>query len=251
MILNRIAPAIEQHLIKEQTGFRSGKSCTSQLLNLTQHIEDGYEEGMITGTAFIDLSAAYDTVNHRLLIQKLYNTTLDSQLCRVIQNLLSDRRFYVELNNERSRWRIQKTGLPQGSVLSPTLFNIYTNDQPILDGTRSFIYADDLCVTAPVPYLPRSRTTNWRGTGGTDTLLQKQQSACESWQDASHGVSSAEQRGQKVATSVVEWSGPVEHWYPKVLMCNTGQDVELQDTHTQHQDEGGNSKQPTKEISKF
>ena len=151
MILNRIAPTIEQHLIKEQAGFRSGKSCTSQLLNLTQHIEDGYEEGMITGTAFVDLSAAYDTVNHRLLIQKLYNTTLDSQLCRVIQNLMSDQRFYVELNNERSRWRIQKNGLPQGSVLSPTLFNIYTNDQPILDGTRSFIYADDLCVTAQYP----------------------------------------------------------------------------------------------------
>ena len=148
MILNRIATAIEQHLMKEQAGFRSGKSCTSQLLNLTQHIEDGYEEGMITGTAFVDLSAAYDTVNHRLLIHKFYNTTLDSQLCRVIQNLLSDRRFYVELNNERSRWRIKKNGLPQGSVLSPTLFNIYTNDQLILDGTRSFIYADDLYITA-------------------------------------------------------------------------------------------------------
>ena len=106
MILNRIAPAIEQHLIKEQAGFRSWKSYTGQHLNLTQHIEDGYEEGMITGTAFVDLSAAYDTVNHRLLIQKLYNTTLYSQLCRVIQNLLSDRILYVELNNERSRWRI-------------------------------------------------------------------------------------------------------------------------------------------------
>ena len=46
----------------------------------------------------------------------------------------------------------------------------------------------------------------------------------------------------------VEWSGPGEHWYPKVLRCNTlDRDVELQDTHTQHQDEGGNSKQPTKE----
>ena len=55
--------------------FRSGKSCTGQLLNLTQHIEDGYEEGMITGTAFVDLSTAYDTVNHRLLIQKLYSTS--------------------------------------------------------------------------------------------------------------------------------------------------------------------------------
>ena len=85
------------------------------------------------------------------MIQKLYNTTLDNQLGRVIQNLQSDRRFYVELNNERSRWRIQKNGLPRGSVLSPTLFNIYTYDQPILDGTRSFIYADDLGISAQYP----------------------------------------------------------------------------------------------------
>ena len=54
----------------------------------------------------------------------------------------------MELNNERSRLRIQKNVLPQGSVLSPILFNIYTNDQPPHDGTRSFIYADDLYVTA-------------------------------------------------------------------------------------------------------
>ena len=130
------------------TGFRTGKSCTSQLLNLTQHIEDGYQVGKITGAAFVDLSAAYDTVNHRLLIQKLYNTTQDSEPCRVIQNLLSNRRLYVGLNKERSRWRKQNNGLPQGSVLAPTLFNIYTNDQPTHYGTRRFIYADDLCIMA-------------------------------------------------------------------------------------------------------
>ena len=73
------------------------------------------------GDLFVDLSAVYDTVNHRLLIQKLDNTTQDSILCRVIQNLLCNRRFYVELNKERIRWRKQKNG----SVLAPT-FSTFT-----------------------------------------------------------------------------------------------------------------------------
>ena len=77
MILNRIAPVVEQRLIKEQAGFRTGKLCTSQLLNLTQHVEDGYQRDMITGAGFVDLTAAYDTVNHRIIIQKLYNIAQD------------------------------------------------------------------------------------------------------------------------------------------------------------------------------
>ena len=159
LILIRVSPLLEQHLIKEQAGFLPGKSCTSQLLNITQHIEDSYQRGMITDAAFVDLSAAYDTVNHRIFIQNLYNTTQDSQLCRVFQNMLSNRRFYVELNNDRSRWRKQNNGLPQGSVLSPILFNIYTNDQPIHDGKRNFIYADDLCVTAQYSSFTEVETT--------------------------------------------------------------------------------------------
>ena len=81
MILKRIAPVVEERIIKERVGFRTGKSCTSKLLNLTQHIEDVYQRGMITGAAFVDLSTAYDTVNHIILIQKLYNITKDNPLC--------------------------------------------------------------------------------------------------------------------------------------------------------------------------
>ena len=83
---------MEGHLIKEQAGFRPRKSCCRQL---SQHIEDGYQRGMFTGAVFVDLSSAYHTVNHLLHIRKLYDFTQDSTLCRVIQNKLSSRRFYV------------------------------------------------------------------------------------------------------------------------------------------------------------
>ena len=124
LILNRVAPFVDEHLIPEQAGFRPGKSCTGQLLNLTQFIEDGYEEGLITGAAFVDFSAAYDTVNHRILTRKLFEITQDVRLTELIQNMLSNRRFFVDLVGKRSRWRRQKNGLPQGSVLAPLLFNI-------------------------------------------------------------------------------------------------------------------------------
>ena len=65
----------------------------------------------------------------------------------------------MELNNGRSRWRKQKNGLPQGSVFSLILFNMYTNDQPIHDGTRNFIYADNLCVTAQYSSFTEVETT--------------------------------------------------------------------------------------------
>ena len=143
MLLNRLNLITEDAIIQEQSGFRSGKSCTSQLLNLTQHIEDGFEKSAITGTVFVDLFAAYDTVNH-----KLYDLTRDAKFTTLVRDMLSNRRFIVDLNGQKSRWRKQTNGLPQGSVLSPVLFNIYTNDQPIHPETRSFIYADDLCIAA-------------------------------------------------------------------------------------------------------
>ena len=83
--LIRISPSVDRHLIEEQAGIRPGKSCCSQLLNLTQHIEDGYQRGMSTSATCIDLSATYDTMNHRLSIQKLYDFTRDIPLCEIIK----------------------------------------------------------------------------------------------------------------------------------------------------------------------
>lgn len=57
MTLNRLMDATEPYLIPQQAGFRTGKSSTSQILKLTQHIEDGYENRKITGAVFVDLTA--------------------------------------------------------------------------------------------------------------------------------------------------------------------------------------------------
>ena len=100
-----LSPVIEHVLIPEQAGFRLNKSCTAQLLNLTQHIEDAFETGKITGVVLVDLSAAYDTVNHRRLLEKAYNMTMDYRLMCMIHTLLENRRFFVELAGKISRWR--------------------------------------------------------------------------------------------------------------------------------------------------
>ena len=146
MVMARMAPTVEEQLTPDQAGFRPGRSTCGQLLNLTQYIEDGFEEKQITGTVFVDLTAAYDTVNHKTLLLKVAKMIKNKKIVSIIQSLLENRRFFVELDGRKSRWRNQKNGLPQGSVLAPTLFNIYTNDQPQFDKIRRFIYADDLCL---------------------------------------------------------------------------------------------------------
>ena len=146
LLLTRISPTVEDQLSTDQSGFRVGRSCCGQVLNLTQYIEDGFERGQITGTVFVDLTAAYDTVNHRALLMKVARMIKNTAIVSIIRSLLTNRRFYVEMNGKKSRWRDQKNGLPQGSVLAPVLFNIYTNDQPSFRDIRRFIYADDLCL---------------------------------------------------------------------------------------------------------
>ena len=146
MILGRIQPTVDDQLSPDQAGFRPGRSCCGQVLNLTQYIEDGFENKLITGTVFVDLTAAYDTVNHRALLLKVSKIVRNTTIVHIIESLLSNRRFFVEMDGKRSRWRLQKNGLPQGSVLAPILFNIYTNDQPQFNNIRRFIYADDLCI---------------------------------------------------------------------------------------------------------
>jgi len=74
---------------------------SQQLLNITQHIENGFQKNKITGAVFVDLTAAYDTVNHCQLLTKVLDMTKDPLLTKILEILLKNRRFFVKFNMKR------------------------------------------------------------------------------------------------------------------------------------------------------
>ena len=99
-LLERLSPVVEPKIIPQKVGFREGKYTTGQLLNLMQHIEDGFEKRLVTGAVFVDLFAAYDTVNHRILMTKIYQMTDDKAMTALLDILLKSRMLYVVLNQK-------------------------------------------------------------------------------------------------------------------------------------------------------
>ena len=142
----RVKPLIDPLLPKEQAGFRRGKSTVDQVVLLTQNIEDSFEAKKKAGAVFVNLTAAYDTVWHRGLTCKLLRLLPDNHMVRMIMELVRNRSFTLTTgDSKQSRLRRLKNGVPQGSVLAPHLFNIYTYDLPFMI-SRKFAYADDLAL---------------------------------------------------------------------------------------------------------
>ena len=139
------------------------KSCLNhtidQVVLLTQNIEDSFEAKKKAGAVFIDLTAAYDTVWHRSLTCKLLRLFPDKHMVKLIMELVRNRSFTLTTGDSmQSRLRRLKNGVPQGSVLAPLLFNIYTYDLPSMI-SRKFAYADDLALL--------HSSGNWKDLKGT------------------------------------------------------------------------------------
>ena len=159
LIYTRLEPLIDPLLSKKQAGFRRGKSTVDQVVLLTRNIEDFFEAKKKAGAVFVDLTAAYDTVWHRGLTCKLLRLLPDKHMVRMIMELVRNRSFTLTTgDSKQSRLRCLKNGVPQGSVSTPLLFNIYTYDLPSMI-SRKFAYADDLALL--------HSSGNWKDLEGT------------------------------------------------------------------------------------
>lgn len=150
LILSRLLAVVNENniMLPEQFGFRSGHSTSHQLLRLTNNIRANKAVSKSTAMALLDVEKAFDNVWHGGLVYKLVNLNIPTYLVKIIQDYLSQRRFKVSLNGKDSQEFPIPAGVPQGSLLGPILYNLYTSDIPRLpDGSGLFLFADDTAIT--------------------------------------------------------------------------------------------------------
>ena len=145
VLMNRLNNhLIDQDIIPpQQHGFRSYYSTSTQLHRLTSHIKNGLQNKLSTGLVCIDIEKAFDRVWHQGLIYKLIKINTPQYIIRIVYSFLKERTFQVAVNSTLSNIKSVPFGVPQGSVLSPTLYNIFTHDIPTLTDCEIALFADD------------------------------------------------------------------------------------------------------------
>ena len=133
-------------LYNYQSGFRKKHSTDFCLSYLNDKILKGFDRGMMTGMILIDLQKAFDTIDHDVLLQKLYAIGFSKRTVNWFKSYLPNRSFKVNLGNTFSQPASVSCGIPQGSILGPLLFLIYVNDMSQAVKCDIFLYADDSCL---------------------------------------------------------------------------------------------------------
>lgn len=133
-------------LYKNQHGFRKGKSCEKQLIELVADATNNLDQGLQTEACVLDFSKAFDKVSHQKLVAKLETMGVCYQVTAWIEDFLSCRTQRVAVEGSLSEVANVTSGVPQGSVLGPTLFLYYINDLPTNIRSTVRLFADDTII---------------------------------------------------------------------------------------------------------
>ena len=153
-IIKTFERIIKDHLVEfveknnlinnNQHGFRSGRSCLSQLLSHHCNILDNMVTGCHTDVIYLDYTRAFDRVDHELLLKKLHIYKLTPKCIKWLESFLTGRNQVVKVAGSKSYAAPVTSGVPQGTVLGPLLFIMFINDLPSLsNNTVVESFADD------------------------------------------------------------------------------------------------------------
>ena len=147
-IYNQINQFITKHKILNnyQYGFRKSLSTNLAVAQITEDLAFKMQEGLVTCAVFIDLCKAFDTVNHQILLDKLYYYGIRGVVAKLLINYLTNRTQITRINDCKSDPKLITCGVPQGSILGPLLFNLFINDLPNHSKSTTRLFADDACL---------------------------------------------------------------------------------------------------------
>ena len=149
IIYNHLIDFIDTNniLYKYQFGFRKGYSTSHAIIALVERINRALNSGKITIGVTLDFSKAFDTIQHPILLKKLFAYGIRGNILKLIESYLANRQQYVSINGNNSKQKPITCGVPQGSVLGPLFFLLCINDLPnVSDTLFAILFADDTSV---------------------------------------------------------------------------------------------------------
>ena len=145
VVYDQLSKHLDKHniLYKYQSGFRKSYSTETALIDLSDKIKFGMDKGLYTGMVMVDLQKAFDTVKHAIMSDKLGAIGCDDGSANWFNSYLFNISQFIDIKCTLSDRGEVTCGVPQGSILGPSLFLIYVNDMESVVDCDLLLYADD------------------------------------------------------------------------------------------------------------